>query len=280
MNKLLTLINVDLKRSSRFYLKFISFFFLGTLTINILQILNYKDLKYIIEVAIKNFNGIFYGNSILNRNYVFYTAILIGIGLLIVYSFYSWTREYMQNNKSFYTLFMIPCNRYIIYLAKVISSITMVYGFLISQIVVMIISKNIFNIVLNKYPIIKTSLAVDILFSYDSMILGPTISRVIPTTFVDFIMTYGFLLLMIISVVFTGILIALSYNDSMFKLGISLILYGTVVYIMISKQFGHVIYAYISSNIGVIGFYILFYVIAIVAFNLISYYLINKKLFI
>ena len=186
----------------------------------------------------------------------------------------------MQKSKSFYTLLMLPINKYYIYLAKIISTVTMVYGFLISQIIALFIAKNIFNILLSKLPIMKTSLAVDILSSGNDMIHTSIITGIIPATFVDFIITYGFKFITILSVMFCGILILLSYKDSIGKLLGILIIYLGIVILVISKKVGEGIFILISSQIGTIGFYILFYIIAICISNIISYHLINKKLFV
>ena len=162
MNKLMALVNTDLKRSKKFYLTFIGLLFLATILVNIIQILNYTKRTHIIEKAIETFGGIFYGNAILFTNGTLSRIFIIGVLILIVYSIYSWVREYSQSSKSFYTLLMLPANRYYIFIAKIISTATMIYGYILSLVIALFISKGIFNILLSKFPIIKTSFANDI----------------------------------------------------------------------------------------------------------------------
>ena len=45
MNKLLYLINVDLRRSNKFYIAYISFFSLITLSLNLFEINKFKNSK-------------------------------------------------------------------------------------------------------------------------------------------------------------------------------------------------------------------------------------------
>ena len=85
MNKLLYLINVDLRRSNKFYIAYISFFSLITLSLNLFEINKFKNSKFIMNLAIEDFGGIFYGLGILsNLGYI----VLWDIGTFYILYFY------------------------------------------------------------------------------------------------------------------------------------------------------------------------------------------------
>lgn len=60
MNKLLYLINVDLRRSNKFYIAYISFFSLITLSLNLFEINKFKNSKFIMNLAIEDFGSIIF----------------------------------------------------------------------------------------------------------------------------------------------------------------------------------------------------------------------------
>lgn len=82
MNKLLYLINVDLRRSNKFYIAYISFSLI-TLSLNLFEINKFKNSKFIMNLAIEDFGGIFYGLGILSNLGFIQSILFFGIlGLL------------------------------------------------------------------------------------------------------------------------------------------------------------------------------------------------------
>lgn len=67
MNKFLYLINVDLRRSNKFYIVYILFFLLIIFSLNLFEINKFKNFKFIMNLVIEDFGGIFYGLGIFSN---------------------------------------------------------------------------------------------------------------------------------------------------------------------------------------------------------------------
>ncbi|MFL8509878.1 ABC transporter permease, partial [Clostridioides difficile] len=192
MNKLLYLINVDLRRSNKFYIAYISFFSLITLSLNLFEINKFKNSKFIMNLAIEDFGGIFYGLGILSNLGFIQSILFFGILGLFIYYVFMWKREFFSNNQSIYTLMMLPQNKFKICISKSIALITMIYGFLISQTATLFICKYIFNFIFRNMPIINMNFAKDLYYLN---------LKSIPIDFISFMAIYVFLLLIAISIV-------------------------------------------------------------------------------
>lgn len=272
MNKLLALTNMELKRNSRPYLIYLSIMSSIILGLNIIQINRFQDRLSIIEKIKDNFDGIFYGISIIYGNSYLPNIMELSITGVFIYSIYTWIREYTQ--KSIYTLKMIPCDKFNIYLSKMISTIVMVYGVLISQILILFICKNIFNITFRNTGIIPTSLFEDLshLSSYYN----------VPINMIDFIMIYGIGLVLKLSILFTAIVFIISFkNKSINFFIITIGLYAILLNkIVIYRNIGDFYTNLGAKYIGNIGVDFIVDTFFIMLLSYISYKLINKKLYI
>ena len=281
MNKLLTLTNMELKRSSKFYIVYLGIVSILILGLNIIQINKFTKRADIIEKIQDNYDGVFYGVSILNNNAILNTILLYSMLGLIIYSIYMWIREY--NQKSIYALKTLPIDKFNIYLSKMIAIVTMIYILLLVQIFMIFISKQIFNIMVSNMSIVKTSLFNDLSFLY-------SINEIIPTTFISFIMIYGFKMIYRLSILFTLIVFIISFKDKITKYLIAFIFIFLLFLRFIVKAIVLMNYAYLGGNytyfnilskyIGNIGSSILGYSVAVLLLSYISYKLINKKLYI
>ena len=281
MNKLLTLTNMELKRSSKFYIIYLCIVSILMLGLNIIQIDRFSKRVDIVEKVKDNYDGVFYGVSILNHNYLLKNILLFSMMGVIIYSVYMWIREY--NQKSIYTLKTLPIDKFNIYLSKMIATITMIYILLLVQIIILFISKQIFNIMVSNMGIVKTSLFNDLSF-IDS------INKIIPTSFISFIMIYGFKMIYRLSILFTLIVFIISFRDKITKYLVVFILLFLAFLRFIIKAIVLISYASLGDiftyfnilpkYIGNIGSSILGYSVATLLLSYISYKLINKKLYI
>ena len=274
MNKILALTNMELKRNSKFYILYLSILSAIVFGLNIIQINRFQDRFSVIEIIKDNFDGIFYGISIMYNNSYLPTLMKLSIIGIFIYSIYTWIREYTQ--KSVYTLKMIPYNKFNVYISKMISTIVMVYGVLIIQIIILFISKNIFNIVFRNTGVIPTSLFEDL--SY----LSSTSYYNMPINMMDFIMIYGIDLVLKLSILFTAIVFIISFknkNISFFiiTIGLYIIVVSKIMIYRNIEDFYSNLGAKYVGNIGVDIIYGTFFIILL---GYISYKLINKKFYI
>lgn len=281
MNKLLTLTNMELKRSSKFYIVYLCIVSILMLGLNIIQIDRFSKRVDIVEKVKDNYDGVFYGVSILNHNTLLKNILLFSMVGVIIYSVYMWIREY--NQKSIYILKTLPIDKFNIYLSKMIATITMIYILLLVQIIMLFISKQIFNIMVSNMGIVKTSLFNDLSFIY-------SINKIIPTSFISFIMIYGFKMIYRLSILFTLIVFIISFRDKITKYLVAFILLFLAFLRFIIKAIVLISYASLGDiftyfnilpkYIGNIGSSILGYSVATLLLSYISYKLINKKLYI
>lgn len=272
MNKLLALTNMEINRNSRIYGVYLSIVSSVLILLNIIQMDKFKNRPEIIQKIKESFNGVFYGVSIIYNNNYLSVFIQLSIGAIFVYSIYMWIREYTQ--KSIYTLKMIPANKFNIYLSKMITTILMIYGLLLCEVLILFISKNIFNIMFSSTEIVNTSLLEDLSYLNYSFYN-------IPSSFLDFFMSYGVWLVLGLSILFTFIVIMISLkNRNVFIKTIS-----GGLYILIFEQFyGDVYSNYHYSNLWVgnlpdIAIDIIVNSVVILLLSCISHKLINKKLY-
>lgn len=279
MNKLLTLVNLELKRNRKIFGLYIITFLILTLGLNLFQILSLRINRELLHEIEERFGGVSYGIGIVCNNIYLIIIIAIGILGLLLYGVYMWVREYNEINKSMYTLLMIPNNKFNIYLGKMIALIVMIYTYLLSQIIVIFISKNIFNMIFKNLNIIKTSISSDLNFSFVG--LSRTINNIIPTEFIDFIMIYGVNLILVISILFTAFIIGLSLREGSKISLVSSILLPIFIYILIVYRFLSKGYFMLGgAYIGYLGVDLIFNLLIIVILNSISYVLMNKEIYI
>ncbi|MFL8674547.1 ABC transporter permease [Clostridioides sp. GD02404] len=271
MNKLLYLINVDLRRSNKFYIAYISFFSLITLSLNLYEMNKLKNSKFILNLAVENFGGIFYGIGILSNIRFIQHILFFGMLGMFVYYVFMWKREFFSKNQSIYTLMMLPQNKFKICISKSIALITMIYGFLISQIATLFVCKCIFNFIFKNVPIIKVPFAQDLYYST---------LRSIPVDFISFMVIYVFLLLIAISLVNCCILFIFSYINKFYVLLVTFVvligLYFSTVYINIINLFRKY-YVFIGTQFNTLVAGVLSFLIIMFILNGISYLLIKKK---
>ncbi|EQF25300.1 putative membrane protein [Clostridioides difficile CD160] len=271
MNKLLYLINVDLRRSNRFYIAYISFFSLITLGLNLFEMNKFKNSRFIMNLAIEDFGGIFYGIGILSNLGFIQNILFFGMLGIFIYYVFMWKKEFFSKNQSIYTLMMLPQNKFKICITKSIALITMIYGFLISQIAILFICKYIFNFIFRNMPIINMSFAQDLYYFN---------LRSIPVDFISFMEIYVFLLLIAISFVNCCILFIFSYINRLHIILIAFVvligLYFSTVYINIINLFRKY-YQFIGIQFNTLVTGLLSFLIIMSILNGISYFLIKKK---
>ncbi|NMS90066.1 ABC transporter permease [Clostridioides difficile] len=271
MNKLLYLINVDLRRNNKFYITYISFFSLITLSLNLYEMNKFKNSKFILNLAVDNFGGIFYGIGILSNLRFIQNILLLGILGIFIYYVFMWKREFFSKNQSIYILMMLPQSKFKICISKSITLITMIYGFLISQIATLFVCKYIFNFIFRNLPIINMSFAQDLYYS--------TLKSV-PVDFISFMEIYVFLLLIAISIANCFILFVFSYINKLYVLLITFVvligLYFSTVYINIINLFRKY-YVFIGTQFNTLVAGVLSFLIIMFILNGISYLLIKKK---
>ena len=155
----------------------------------------------------------------------FIAPILMCITILSLYIFIIWYREWYGKSSFIYRLLMLPTARITVYAAKLCTILLFTFGLLAWQIGLVTIER-----------IVAKALIPATLYSNESNFsayLTESLSILLPTTFTEFLLLYGFGVITVI-VLFTAILFERSYRWK----GIAFaILYGLLAIIVLFSPF-------------------------------------------
>ena len=273
MNNILNLYNIELKRIYKLYLGLLGFLLVGNIalvsnSINkiISQIASQTNSKKSIGLMkLKEAKFILYEHGL--SNLYNDTTLLLGLVVILclIYGLVIWYRDFIGRNKTGYTLFMLPQNKFNIYIAKAITLVIMIYGVMITQMLVWIIDISIIKVIANINNQDYMSF-LDIFTTQNSMI------NLIQPYFIDFIMINVIGVILAVVVIFTGVMIQKSFKIPGVILG-CLYIFGSIF-----------LYGYVTSIANYqdqrLMIHAIYYIILFVISVGLSYTLLNKKVYV
>lgn len=274
-NKIWTLFEIEFKRIQKIY-----FSVLGCLIFGNVGIFSYFIYLNILEaestLGYKAGISVFkekVGKELLRSadlpQMVYMLSFLFLIGALIWCLYYGlaiWYKDFSNKTKPIYTLFMLPENKFIIFIAKLITMITLIYGVIFVQFLCWIIMGTIiksisgvsFEYVINA---INRSRLEILMFNI------PQVSRI------EFIMIFILGPILAMTVLFTGIMI----HKTVKKIGGLL---GTVYVISIIMVYLSNTMLYNTYSDVLIKVHLIFYVVVFVMSIAVSYSSLTKKIYV
>ena len=161
-----------------------------------------------------------FADMISSTQVLFFIPILLSIGVLVIYVFLIWYRDWFGRNTFIYRLLMIPNARKHIYFAKVTAILMFVFGLISFQLALLPVEKFVFNLIVPS-DMREPSYFVDIINANQALML------LVPGKFDQFLVYYGLGIIAVLAI-FTAILIERSYRRvgillSILYLGICLI---------------------------------------------------------
>lgn len=272
MNKILTLYNIEFKRIYKFYFALLAG--LVGLNIAIFGTRLYATMYSVSEQLGVNMNiGLL--NTIEARQDILQVAIynmyslsnlVLGavVLLCLVYAIAIWYRDFVGKSKTAYTLFMLPNNKFAIYIAKAITMVVMIYGVMVTQIITwgigISILTNLSGVTVNEIK--------ELLVYSPRVLIGV---HLIQPYYVDFIMINIIGVILAVVTIFTGVMIQMVHKKKGVALGI---LYVLGIFMMFIGTIGYSVYSDVFLMHTII-----FYVVAFVLSIWISYDAINKKIY-
>lgn len=142
----------------------------------------------------------------------FFAPIVLCIAAVAIYTFLIWYRDWFGKNTFIYRLLMLPTARMNIFLAKLTAILLVTFGFVAFQLIILPLEMMIFKL------IVPLEFRLDMQIS---QFIGTSeeLSILMPIHFVNFLLYYG-AGIMIVSVLFTAILLERSYRMKGLVLGI------------------------------------------------------------
>lgn len=275
MNNILNLYDIELKRIYKWYLALLSILLvgnIGTVARHIRNIIirvasDTKSKESLSLMRLQQAKKYLYETHIYNIYES--TTLLLGLAVLIclVYALIIWYRDFVGKNKTAYTLFMLPNNKFNVYIAKAITVVVMIFGVMLMQMVFWAMDILILKIV--------TNVAMKEIFALANNMNGAIRNlTLIQPYLIDFIMINIIGVILAVLVIFTAVMIQKSFKIK--TVGIAL----GIIYVYASI----VIFSYIGSitpfsDRNLIGHIIYFIGLFVVSVGL-SYTLLNKKVYI
>lgn len=275
MNNILNLYNIELKRIYKWYLGFIGLFLTGNILLFIRSInavvcevaRNTKSKPNINLMKLNQSNTIWYEfefSNLLNS-----MNLLLGLAVIfcLMYALVIWYRDFIGRDKIAYTLFMLPYNKFNIYIAKAITVIIMIYGVILTQIVASLIGFSIIK-VLSNFNNQEFKSFIDYFITERRMI------SLIQPYFTDFIMINVLGVILAVVVIFTGVMIQKSFKIPGIILA-CVYIFGSIYlfFITIFILRAHFTDQYLMIH-GI--YYLILFTVSIS----ISYVLLNKKVYV
>lgn len=273
-NKILTLFDIEFKRIQKIFFVVISLLILGNIAIFAYGI-------YRVTEDVKAEIGVSQGISILKTdmgkhmflelqlpNFIYALSNLLMILALIGCAFYSvliWYRDFSSKSKSIYTLFMLPENRFIIFISKLITMLALIYSIIFVQHLLW----GIGAFIVNKYaniPIINMIYSINNIHRYGIFEIS------VPIYPVEYLMIFIIGPIVGVSSIFAATLISKSIKKIGGVLGIIYIVSLAMVYL--ATIIG--IYEYSDT---ILKNNIIFFIVAFLISIYVSYISLNNRMY-
>lgn len=275
VNKIFTLFEIEFKRIQKIYFAVLTLLFLS----------NAGAFAYVFYLNIKNIEldlGYKIGISTLKENVViellrslrlpqdmYRLSIFVFIGALIWCLYYGlaiWYKDFSNKTKPIYTLFMLPENKFIIFISKLITMITLIYGVVFVQFLCWIIMGSILKSITG----ISFAYIID---AIDRSRIGRMMYFIPSMSRIEFIMILILGPILAMTVLFTGIMI----HKTVKKVGG--LLGGIYVISIIISYLAMTIIYYTYSDV-LIKVHLIFYFIVFVISIVVSYNTLTKKIYV
>lgn len=271
MNNILNIYNIELKRIYKWFLGLLAFLIVGNIGIvssTINRII--KDVAQQIKVKPSiNLMKLQESKTLLYEfgSTRMYYSITMLFGLMIIfcliYALVIWYRDIYSKSKTGYTLFMLPQNKFNIYIAKALTIITMIYITTLTQMLLLFLE---FNVIKSLASLPNS----EMIYLLEN-IMNSSLNLIQPY-FMDFVMINVLGVILAVVVIFTGVMIHKSFKLKGLLLG-GLYILGSIYLFVYLVRFAD----YQDQILMIHGIY---YIVLFLTSISLSYVLLNKKVYI
>lgn len=141
-NKILTLFDMEFKRIQKIFFTAISILIFGNIVVFgtcMKTLINYVNKKTGLNQGLEVLKTSLGSNQFLEeqlRGYIYPLSNMLMVLALIGCAFYAvliWHRDFSSKSKSIYTLFMLPQNRFVIFISKLVTILVLIYSVIFIQ---------------------------------------------------------------------------------------------------------------------------------------------------
>lgn len=187
---------------------------------------------------------------------------LVTITFCILYCFMIWDKDFKGRSKTIYTLYMLPIDKFNIYISKLLLIASLIYGLVIAH----TISWAIIVVIITSVSTVTANQIIQIIFlpmNYD--ILNP-----IGFNGIEFLMIDILGVVVSVAILFTGIIIRKSFKKVGILLGMAYVVLAIFINLCI-----HLEYAYTGR---LLIYQCICYILTMIISFGVSYFMINKKI--
>ncbi|HBI93196.1 MAG TPA: hypothetical protein DDY58_12685 [Terrisporobacter glycolicus] len=274
-SKILTLFDIEFRRVQKIFFAVISLITLGNVGIFILGIYRVlKDVQAETGVAqqisvLKTNIGKHMFLELQLPNFIYYLSNLLMFLALIGCAFYCvliWQRDFSSKSKTIYTFFMLPENRFITFISKLITMLTLIYTIIFVQHLLWAIEA----FIVSKYaniPIINMINSINNINAMD----GITRLMLVPIYSMEFLMIFIIGPIVAVTSIFTAVLMSKSIKKVGGVIGIVSMVTLLIVYfvIIVDNKYSDCI---LRNNM-------IFYIVVFSVSIFVSYNLLKNKMY-
>lgn len=270
-SKILTLFDIEFKRVQKIFFAVISLITLGNVGIFILGIYRVlKDVQAETGVAqqisvLKTNIGKHMFLELQLPNFIYYLSNLLMFLALIGCAFYCvliWQRDFSSKSKTIYTFFMLPENRFITFISKLITMLTLIYTIIFVQHLLWAIEA----FIVSKYANIPIINMINSINNINAM-EGITRLILVPIYPMEFLMIFIIGPIVAVTSIFTAVLMSKSIKKVGGVIGIVSMVTLLIVYfvIIVDNKYSDCI---LRNNM--IFYIVVFFVSIFVSYNLLK----------
>ncbi|MDU4862519.1 MAG: hypothetical protein E6356_14950 [Terrisporobacter othiniensis] len=270
-SKILTLFDIEFRRVQKIFFAVISLITLGNVGIFILGI--YRVLEDVrVETGVAQQISVLKTNigkhmflELQLPNFIYYLSNLLMFLALIGCAFYCvliWQRDFSSKSKTIYTFFMLPENRFIIFISKLITMLTLIYTIIFVQHLLWVIEA----FIVSKYANIPIINMINSINNINAM-EGITRLILVPIYPMEFLMIFIIGPIVAVTSIFTAVLMSKSIKKVGGVIGIVAMVTLLIVYfvIIVDNKYSDCI---LRNNI--IFYIVVFFVSIFVSYNLLK----------
>ncbi len=273
MNKILTLYDIEFKRVKKIYFSILGLLIISNMLCFIYSLYSVsKEVQAILNIRgginllkskeaymIISNGGIIY--SLYSLSLLFMTVALIWC---LYYTLLIWYKDFSSRTKVAYTLFTLPYNKFNVFISKLITILSFIYGVLATQHLLWILEA----LIIKGFTGIDLSEIIDIINysnSINYIFMGISIYPL--EVFVNYVIDP----ILAVIVLFTGVIIHKSFDKIGGFIGLSYVVVIILIYILLSAT------SMIFTD-ELLKYHILYYIAIAVLSLIISYRLLNKRI--
>mgnify|MGYP000648713994 CR=1 FL=1 len=273
MNKILTLYDIEFKRVKKIYFSILGLLIISNMLWFIYSLYSVsKEVQAILNIRgginllkskeaymIISNGGIIY--SLYSLSLLFMTVALIWC---LYYTLLIWYKDFSSRTKVAYTLFTLPYNKFNVFISKLITILSFIYGVLATQHLLWILEA----LIIKGFTGIDLSEIIDIINysnSINYIFMGISIYPL--EVFVNYVIDP----ILAVIVLFTGVIIHKSFDKIGGFIGLSYVVVIILIYILLSAT------SMIFTD-ELLKYHILYYIAIAVLSLIISYRLLNKRI--